>query len=84
MSLLLEELIEQAERLTKEERLQLISRVAEGLRNTESLSSNLSNKQYSITDFRGIGADLLDGVDATAWVRGLRDEWTERGGLKES
>ena len=82
MSLLLEELIKQAERLTKEERLQLISRVAEGLKNTESLAS--SAKEYSITDFRGIGSDLLDGVDATAWVRGLRDEWTERGGLKES
>ena len=84
MSLLLEELIKQAEQLTKEERLQLISRVAEGLRNTESLAPNLSAKQYSITDFRGIGADLLNGVDATAWVRGLRDEWQERGGLKES
>lgn len=116
MSPLLEELIKQAEQLTKEERLQLISRVAEGLsggnaeaganapqssnddlpegllsaystpllRNTESLAPNLSSKQYSITDFRGIGADLLNGVDATAWVRGLRDEWTERGGLKES
>lgn len=84
MSPLLEELIEQAERLTKEERLQLISRVAEGLKNTESLSPNRSSKQYSITDFRGIGADLLNGVDATAWVRGLRDEWIEREGLKES
>ena len=100
MSLLLEELIKQAERLTEEERLQLISRVAEGLsggnaelvsaystpllRNAESLSPNLSAKQYSITDFRGIGADLLNGVDATAWVRGLRDEWSERGRLEES
>ena len=80
MSLLLEELIKQAEQLTKEERLQLISRVAEGLRNTDLASSS---KQYSITDFRGIGTDLLDGVDATAWVRGLRDEWQERG-LEES
>ena len=91
MSLLLEELIKQAEQLTKEERLQLISRVAEGLsggnaelvsaystpllRNTDLASSS---KQYSITDFRGIGTDLLDGVDATAWVAGLRDEWQER------
>ena len=82
MSILLEELIKQAEQLTKEERLQLISRVAEGLKNTESLASPA--KEYSITDFRGIGTDLLDGVDATAWVAGLRDEWTERGGLKES
>ena len=55
MSLLLEELIKQAEQLTKEERLQLISRVAEGLRNTDLASSI---KQYSITDFRGIGTDL--------------------------
>ena len=82
MSLLLEELIKQAEQLTKEERLELISRVAEGLRNTDSLSP--SAKEYSITDFRGIGADLLDGVDATAWVARLRDEWPERGRLEES
>jgi hypothetical protein len=83
MSLLLEELIKQAEQLSKEERLQLISRIAEGLINTETLSS--STKEYSITDFRGIGADLLDGVDAGTWVARLRDEWIEREqGLKES
>ncbi len=55
MSLLLEQLIKQAEKLSKEERLQLISRVADGLRNTERLSST---KNYSITDFRGIATNL--------------------------
>ena len=82
MSLLLEELIKQTEQLTKEERLQLISRVAEGLRNTEGLSS--ATKQYSITDFRGIGVDLLEGTDAEAWVAGLREEWQKRQTIAES
>lgn len=63
MSQLLEKLIEQAKQLSQEEQLQLINRVAEGLKDTERLAPNPSVKQYSITDFRAIQADSPDGVD---------------------
>ncbi len=75
MSLSLKELLKQAGQLTKEEQLELISCIADELRTNNSQS--LEHKR-TITEFRGVAKNLLNGMDATEYVNSLRDEWEER------
>jgi hypothetical protein len=75
MSLSLKELLKQAGQLTKEEQLELISCIADGLRSNNSPS--LENK-HTITEFRCVAKNLLNEIDATEYVNSLRGEWEER------
>ena len=75
MSLSLKELLKQAGQLTKEEQLELISCIADGLRTNNSES--LEHKR-SITEFRGVAKNLLNGIDATEYVNSFRGKWEER------
>lgn len=75
MSPSLKELLKQVEQLSKEEQLELISCIADGLRSNNSQS--LENK-HTIAEFQGVAQDLLNGIDATEYVNSLRGEWEER------
>ncbi|NJL62024.1 MAG: hypothetical protein HC903_09565 [Methylacidiphilales bacterium] len=75
MSLSLKELLKQAAQLTKEEQLELISCIANGLKKNNSQS--LENK-HNIGEFRGVAKNLLNEIDATEYVNSLRGEWEER------
>jgi hypothetical protein len=75
MSPLLEEVLRQAEQLAPEERLALVEKVMEGLKQSEHSSPSV---RHQVSDFYGIAPNLLEGRDAQEWVNALRDEWSER------
>lgn len=77
MSLLLQALLQQAEQLTPEERLELIRQVAEGLKQSEIIGA-AKPKKHRVSEFYGIAPNLLEGKDAQEWVNELRDEWSDR------
>jgi hypothetical protein len=77
MSPLLEEVLRQAEQLAPEDRLVLVEKVMEGLKQSEPVSRSPSEK-YRVGDFYGIAPNLLEGKDAQEWVNELRDEWSAR------
>ena len=77
MSPLLQEVLRQAEQLVPEERLELIQRVAEGLKKPEILSS-VKPAKHRVGEFYGIAPNLMEGRDAQEWVNEMRDEWSAR------
>ncbi len=62
-----------ARTLSYRERVELIKQLVDSL--DESV---VENKKRSILEFEGVGAELWEGVDAQAYVSGLRDEWDRR------
>ncbi len=74
MSPLLQDLLQQAEQLSYEERLELIRGVAESLKS----QPNQTSGKRKLSEFRGIAPNLLEGRDAQDWVNELRGEWEER------
>jgi hypothetical protein len=70
MSLSLQDVLKQVERLAPEERLELIQKVAEGLK-TEAASAKPRPKW---SDLRGMAPYPLMGEDAQAWVSKTRQE----------
>ena len=73
---ILDRLAEQAARLSPQERLQLIERIARGPAENAEPVRPLTRRR--LTSFEGIAPDLLKGEDAQEWVSRLRDEWEER------
>ena len=73
---ILDRLAEQAARLSPQERLQLIERIARGP--AENADETPPTESGGWMSLRGIAPDLLKGEDAQEWVSRLRDEWEER------
>jgi hypothetical protein len=76
MSPLLQTVLEQAEQLAPEERLELIQRIVESLRK-QSVNA-VKPAKHRVSEFYGIAPNLLQEQDAQEWVNGLRDEWSDR------
>jgi hypothetical protein len=74
MSPNLQMILQQAEQLTPEEKLELIQQVAEGLK-SDRIGSQ---PKRSWRELRGITPNILGGKDAQEWVNELRSEWNER------
>jgi hypothetical protein len=74
MSLLLEQILQEIEQLSPEERKQLSKRLAERIKSFETVSQ----RKRSWQELRGIAPNILEGKDAQEWVNELRDEWKER------
>jgi hypothetical protein len=68
-----ETLLKQAEQLSREARLELISRLADQMR-----VQPIPSSKHKVSEFRGIAPNLLTGTDAQTWVNQLRDEWNDR------
>jgi hypothetical protein len=74
MNPLIETLLKQAEQLPQEDRLELISRLADQMR----VEIPARSQKRGVREFRGIAPGLLAGMDAQEWVNQLRDEWDDR------
>lgn len=70
MSRLLQELLRQAEQLTPEERLELISRLADQLR----VQTTAPKAKRKWSDLKGMAPYPLLGEDAQEWVSRTRQE----------
>jgi hypothetical protein len=70
MSPLLQELLQQVEQLTPEERLELIRQVAAGLKKSEAIAK--PKPRWS--DLKGLAPHPLMGEDAQEWVSRTRRE----------
>lgn len=64
-----QEMIQEAEKLTIQERQQLIQAL-------EAMSTQ--DKTYKLSDLRGLGAEIWRDVDVDAYINQLRDEWDNR------
>ena len=42
------------------------------------MPAETASKEHSITELRGLGAELWQGIDAQAYVNQLRSEWDDR------
>ncbi len=61
----LDELIEAANRLTPDDRERLV----------RALAGTTTLKRHRITELRGLGKDIWQGVDAQEYVNAERDSW---------
>lgn len=62
-----QDVIEAARQLTDEERQELIVAL-------RKMRTHDPEKTHSLKELAGLGAELWKGVDATAYIRALRDE----------
>jgi hypothetical protein len=58
------------------ERLELISLIASELAAEGDVSQ--AAPKHRLTELRGLGKEIWEGVDAQEYVNRLRDEWDER------
>ena len=65
----LAEVIPLVEKLSPEEKLQLIEYVAHDLRETKA------GQVRHWREFRGLGKEIWQGIDTQAYIDKLRDEW---------
>jgi hypothetical protein len=80
MSPLLQSLLEQAEQLVPEEKLELISHIAEQLKARASIDEKAQSPpspKRKLSEFRGIVQHPMLGEDAQEWVSRTRREGTE-------
>jgi hypothetical protein len=70
MSPLLQNLLQQVEQLTSEERLELIRQIAEGLKKSEVVV----RPKPRWSDLKGMAPHPMMGEDAQQWVSGNRQE----------
>jgi hypothetical protein len=65
------EIVAEIENLSANERLSLITTIAETLKNERV-------KKHSLLELDGLGAELWQGIEATDYVKSLRSEWDHR------
>ncbi len=75
MSLLLEQVLSDIDRLAPDERQQLIEHL---IAQTNTPIVTPPKPKRKLSDFYGIAPNLLGGVDAQAWVNQSRQEWSDR------
>lgn len=66
------EIMQQAKTLTSQERKELVKLLVDSLDVTEA---TLSYPQRRLSELRGLGKDLWEGIDAQEYVDQIRDEW---------
>ncbi len=67
------QIVEQARALSAEERKELVKRLVDMLDEDASVSG-----KRSLTELRGLGKEIWQGIDAQEYVDRLRDEWDTR------
>ena len=67
------EIVEQAKTLNVQERKQLVKSLVDTLDVPDVVP-----RQHRITELRGLGKEIWEGVDAQEYVNQLRDEWNHR------
>jgi hypothetical protein len=65
----LAEIMPLVEKLSPEDKLQLIERVAHELRQSQA------DQARHWREFRGLGKEIWQGIDTQAYIDKLRDEW---------
>ena len=65
------EIVAEIENLSANERLSLITTIAETLKSERV-------KKHSLLELDGLGAELWQGIEATDYVKSLRSEWDHR------
>ena len=70
-----QEMIQEAQTLSVDERKQLIKALVDMLADS---SPTRSKRKRGLREFRGLGAHLYDGTDAQAYVNQMRSEWDKR------
>jgi hypothetical protein len=75
MSLLLEQVLSDVDRLAPDERQQLMEHLV-AQTNTPIVAPSKTKRKLS--DFYGIAPKLLSDVDAQEWVNQSRQEWSDR------
>lgn len=68
----LSELIQEARALSPDELKMLMQALI------EMMPEDAESKQHSITELRGLGKELWQGIDAQAYVNELRSEWDQQ------
>lgn len=63
---------EQIRQLPEQARLQLLALIA------QDLAVSKAGKQHRISEWRGVGKEIWQGIDAQEYVNQLRREWDER------
>ena len=74
MSPLLEQILQEIEQLSLDERKQLSERLTERVESSEKAGQSKRSWQ----ELRGIAPNILQGRDAQEWVNELRNEWEDR------
>lgn len=70
----LEAMLQEIRALPVEERKQLIKLIVDTL---PEAAPEQPKKRRKITEFRGVGAEMWQGIDAQEYVNRLRDEWDQ-------
>jgi hypothetical protein len=68
------EIMEQAKALTLQERKELVKQLVDTL----DIPEPAAPRQRRLSELRGLGKEIWEGVDAQEYVNQLRDEWDER------
>lgn len=77
MSITVTEIMEQARRLNQREQKELIKLLVDALA-VSDVPKPETQQKHRLSDLRGLGAEIWQGIDAQQYVNGLRDEWDQR------
>jgi hypothetical protein len=68
------EIMEQAKGLSQQEQKELIKLLVDAL----AVPGAWEAEPHRLSDLRGLGAEIWQGIDAQEYVDRLRDEWDQR------
>ena len=68
------EILQQAKTLSGQERKELVKLLVDSLEVPEAAP----RQQRHLSELRGLGKEIWDGIDAQEYVNQLRSEWDER------
>lgn len=71
------EIVEKAKALSQQEQKELIKLLVDALA-VDAPSERAPQKRHRLSDLRGLGAEIWQGIDAQEYVNQLRDEWDAR------
>ncbi|MDQ7024418.1 MAG: hypothetical protein Q9P44_02545 [Anaerolineae bacterium] len=66
------EILEQAKTLSPQERKELVKLLV------DSLDTFTPHQKRRLSELRGLGKEIWQGIDAQSYVDEMRDEWDER------
>jgi hypothetical protein len=68
------EILQQAKTLSAEERKELVKLLVDSL----AMPETVPRRQRRLSELRGLGKEIWEGIDAQQYVNQLRREWDER------
>jgi predicted nucleic acid-binding OB-fold protein len=68
------EIMEQAKTLSLQERKELVKQLVDTL----DVAEPVRPRQHRLSELRGLGKEIWEGIDAQEYVDQLRNEWDER------